>query len=115
MSEEDHSTQDSTPEVAPDPESRLEALIAQYEALKTKADEASERFEACKSSIKALVASEHPEARRVVVRSPSLTVPLELVAIETMRFDNKKFKAADPLEYCRYTYKSTSWQLRKVK
>lgn len=103
------------PEVEPSPESRLEALVAQYEALKAKADEANERFDACKASIKALVAGEHPEARRVVVRSASLKAPLELIAVETMRFDNKKFKAADPLEYCRYTYKSTSWQLRRLK
>ena len=103
------------PVVEPGPETRLQALLAQYEGLKAKAEEAAAQFDACKDSIKAIVAGEHPESSRVVVRSASLAAPLELVAVETMRFDNKKFKAADPLEYCRYTYKSTSWQLRRMK
>lgn len=105
----------SSPEIEPDPDTRLAGLLEQYESLKAAADEANSRFEACKDAIKALVAGEHPEARRVVVRSAGLSAPLELVAVEQMRFDTKKFKAVAPLEYCRFTYKSTSWQLRRVK
>jgi hypothetical protein len=105
----------SGPVVEPTPDSRLDGLLARYESLKAAAEEANERFEACKDAIKAEISGQHPEARRVVIKSGALNAPLELVAVEQMRLDTKKFKAENPLQYCAYTYKSTSWQLRKAK
>lgn len=103
-----------TPVVTPEPESRLDQLTARYETAKALAKQASDEFEDLKTSLKAELASRHPEQKRVVLSSPHLLTPLELKAVPSWRFDSKRCKAERPDIYAAFAKQSTSWRLEAV-
>lgn len=102
--------------VTPEPGGRLEQLLAQYDDLKAKADEAAARLKTITDGIKAEGAAwgDPVGATAVEFVSPYLAAPLRLSYVESWRLDAKRMKAEDPETYVRFAVKGGSWQLRKA-
>lgn len=98
------------------PESRLEALLAQYDLAKAEAEKAAESLKAITDGIKAELAAAAPEGETDIrVDSPDLAQPLRLSAVTSWRVDATKLKAEAPETYVRYAKQSTAWRLERVK
>lgn len=97
---------------------RLEALLASYDSLKAKADEAAAQLKAVTDAIKHEVHLAHAESvtaeSRFDITSKFLAAPLRLSYVESWRLDAKRLKVEDPATYVTYAVKSGSWQLRKA-
>lgn len=103
--------------VVPEPESRLETLLAQWDDVKAQADEWAARLEALKAGIKTELSAtgapvEGPKAFELT--SPYLAAPLRLAWAPRWEFDVKALKAADPVTYVTYARKGGRWELRKA-
>jgi hypothetical protein len=94
--------------------SRLDALLASYDDLKARADEAAERLKAVTDGIKAELTAATPGAQKIVVNHPALSAPLGLSYVERWDLDTKRMKAEDPATYVRYARKGGSWRLGRV-
>lgn len=102
--------------VTPEPGSRLESLLAEYDVAKARADEAAARLKTITDGIKAETLAQELNAvdDRFDITSPYLAAPLRLSYVESWRLDAKRMKAEDPAMYVTYAVKGGSWQLRKA-
>lgn len=100
--------------IHPEPNSRLHALIAEYDRAKLMADEATERLTSLKDGIKAELSQAAPGDPSVVCACACLRAPLRLVASHSRRLDTKTLKAEIPEIYNKYTVESTVWKLLTV-
>lgn len=99
----------------PEPNSRLEQLLAQYDVAKAESAKAGEALKAITDGIKAELAAIAPEGETDVrVDSPDLAAPLRLTARTSWRVDAKKLKAEAPETYVRFAVQSTAWELRAI-
>lgn len=101
-------------EITPQPETRLEALTAQYDLAKAEVDKAGEALKAITDGIKHELRTAAPGETSILLTSDLLARPLLLAQIESWRVDAKKLKAEDPLTYVRFATKSFSWSMRPV-
>lgn len=101
--------------VRPEPDSRLDALAARYDEVKTRADAAKAELDDITTAIKAELAAAAPGRDVVVLESSGLAVPLRLSSVLGWRFDAKRCKAEDPHTYVKYATRTTSWRLERVK
>lgn len=109
-------TYDGPPVVHAPAESRLEALCAEYAAIKPEADELAKRLKDVVDGIKAETMAAAPEGETsVVLRSAALPDAYRVHAVESMALDTRRLKAEDPLTYASYTAKRVSWRLDKIK
>jgi predicted phage-related endonuclease len=102
-------------QVQAEPGSRLEALLAQYDDLRAKSEEAAARFDALTAAIKNELAMAAPGHAAVETDSPDLRMRLRLVQVESRRIDSKRLQAEAPDVYERFVKKSTAWQLKAVR
>lgn len=94
------------------PGSRLESLLASYEAVKAASDEASGRLENLKDAIKAEVTAAYPGVPALTLAGgPGMPV-LSMTYVTSWRFDSKKLKDDDPHTYVRYARQGGHWELR---
>lgn len=98
--------------VQPEPDSRLSALLAEYEQAKPAADEAEKRLKTITDAIKAELTAAAPGATEIDVAGH---VPVHLSGREEWRLDTKALKAEDPQTYVRFARKSTKWVLTRAK
>lgn len=102
--------------VAVQPGSRLEQLLAQYDAVEAEASEAEARFETLKAAVKAELSTAAVEgATRIAVNAPTLRAPLQMAYVESWRIDAGRLKVEDPLTYVKWAKKSGHWELRRAK
>lgn len=100
--------------ISAQPGSRLEALLASYEAEKAASDEASARFRNVTDAIKAEATHLFPGATALTLAGgPGMPV-LAITWVESWRVDTKAMKESDPLTYVRYAKKSGHWELRAL-
>jgi hypothetical protein len=102
------------PTIAPEPDSRLDFLCAEYEAARAKADEHKARLEELTDGIKTELAKAAPGHEKVLLSSPHLTSLLKLELRERWTVDAKALKRGDPLTYVTYAKQSASWYLVRV-
>lgn len=104
------------PAITPQPDSRLEQLVAQYDDAKDAADAAAERLKTLTDGIKAETTAAAPGVDKITIESPDLRKPLNLSFVESWRVDAKRMKTEDPLTYVRWAKKSAgSWKLERVR
>jgi hypothetical protein len=96
------------------PETRLDALAAEYAQLKPLADATNARLKEITDGIKAELAVAAPGKTSVDFVSPMLDRPLRMTAKTSWRLDSKRLKAEDPGTYVKYAVQSTSWELRQT-
>jgi hypothetical protein len=96
------------------PETRLDALAAEYARLKPLADATNARLKEITDGIKAELAVAAPGKTSVDFVSPMLDQPLRMTARTSWRVDTKRLKSEAPEVYVRYAVQSTSWDLRRV-
>lgn len=97
--------------VAPEGDSRLEQLAAQYDELKAAADEAAKAFDAVKDGIKAELSQLAPGESDVVLTSALLDAPLRMSQRVSWGLNTKALKAEQPELYVKYATQRTSWRL----
>ena len=105
----------TTPVVRPEPDTRLDQLLAEYATVKPLADEYAARLKAVTDGIKAELIERHPGEREILAVGPAGTSPLRLEAIEQWRLDTKGLKKDKPEIYVRFARKLTSWRLSALK
>lgn len=101
--------------VQAEPESRLEALAAQYDEAKSAAEAAAARLKDITDAIKLELTNAAPGAPKVDLVSSALSAPLRLSAVTSWRLDTKRMKAEAPDTYVRFAVQSTSWRLERAK
>lgn len=97
--------------VTPEPESRLEQLLASYDDAKSNYEAAKERFDSIKDSIKAELAEAAPGAEKVEVSSQYLERTLRLSHRLEWRIDSRRLKEEKPELYVKYARQIGSWRL----
>ena len=105
----------TAPVVRPEPDTRLDQLLAEYAALKPQADEYAARLKTVSDGIKAELVERHPDQREILAAGSAGTTPLRLEAVVQWRLDTTKLKAARPEIYAAYARQSTSWRLSQLK
>lgn len=101
--------------ITPEPDTRLDQLLAQYDLAKAEEKKAAEAVKAITDGIKAELAKAAPEGETDIrVDSPALAQPLQLRATESWRLDSTRMKKEDPYLYASYAKPSLSWTLAKV-
>lgn len=102
--------------VTPVPGSRLEQLVASYETLKARRDEAAAAFDDCAAAIKAEVRAAFPaEVAFAIAGSPHWPA-LRLTWSRPWRLDSKRMRREDPQLYVRYAVRRPEgqWDLREA-
>lgn len=97
--------------VLPQPESRLDQLAARHDAARAAAAAAAEQLKAITDAIKAELTTAAPGQPEILLSSPHLARPLQLLAVTAYRLDARRLKAELPETYVRYEKQSTSWRL----
>jgi hypothetical protein len=103
------------PVVRPEPDTRLDQLVAEYHSLKPLADEYRTRLETIKSGIKAELHGLHPDREEILLIGSTVPDPLRLQAVSKWTLDTKTLKKERPELWVRFAKQSTSWELRQVK
>ena len=101
------------PAVTAPPGSRLEGLLASYEAVKAAAEEAAERFESLKAAVKAEMAAACPGEQLVTASGAGLP-RLQLAWKKAWRLDTARLKSEQPETYARYAEQKGRWELRAL-
>lgn len=103
------------PVVRPDPETRLDQLLAEYATVKPLADKYAAQIKAITDGIKSELTTLHPERTEIMVVGDALANPLRLEAVQQWRIDTPRLKAEKPELYVRFAKQSTTWRLSQVK
>lgn len=101
--------------VTPEPESRLDQLAARFDAAHTAKSLAEETLKELSDAIKGELSRLHPGEREVILTSPHLASPLQMLAVDQWRIDSKRLKQADPVAWALYAKQITSWRLGALK
>lgn len=101
--------------VAPEPDSRLDQLAAEYAALKPLADEYATRLKEITDGIKVELANAAPGAEKVLLHSSYLAQPLQMSHRVEWRIDSKRLKAEDPATWVAYAKQIPSWRLEQAR
>lgn len=102
--------------VAPEPETRLDALLAEWAPIKARMKEMEEREKELNQAIKAETMRLAPAtATEAVLRSPHLDTPLRVHPVTSWRLDSKALKRELPETWVRYANQSTSWRMEAIK
>lgn len=121
MTETQQETQQEAPPVpipvlVPEPESRLDQLMAQIDPAKAATAAAQEREKEITDAIKAEAERlTPPGAPAVIIRSPHAALPWKFGPRESWTLDSKGLKKADPAMWVRWAKKTVSWRLDPVK
>lgn len=102
------------PTIAPEPDSRLDFLCAEYEQIRAAYEEAKARFDEITDGLKSELAKAAPGHGKVLLASPYLNSMLKLELRERWTVDSKRLKAEDPLTYVQYAKQAASWYLVRV-
>lgn len=102
------------PTIAPEADSRLDYLCAEYEAARAAHEEAKAKFDELTDGIKTELAKAAPGHAKVLLSSPYLNSMLKLELRERWNVDAKALKRNDPLTYVTYAKQSASWFLVRV-
>lgn len=102
------------PNITPAPDSKLEQLAALYAQFKPLFDEYKTKLDAVTDAIKLELTMAAPGHNKIKLISSELDCPLQLVAFEQTRVDQKALKAEAPDVYAHFARKSTVWQLRRA-
>lgn len=100
--------------VQPEADSRLEALVAQYDQAYAASKAATDALKTITDGIKAELAKAAPDQTSIDLTSPLLAKPLRMSAVTSWRIDAKKLKAEQPALYVTYAVQSTAWKLAAV-
>ena len=102
--------------VTPEPESRLDALLAEWAPIKARLAELTAREKELNTAIKAEAMRLAPAtATEAVLRSPHLPTPYRIHPVTSWRLDSKTLKKELPETWVRYADQSTSWRLEAIK
>lgn len=102
----------SPPVVRPEPDSRLDALAAEYAQLQPQVQALTERLKTVTDGIKTELAMTGAET--TLLASPHLPELLRLSRVMSWRLDSKRLKAEHPQTWAQYARKSLSWRLDRV-
>lgn len=102
------------PIVSPLTNTRLDSLVAQYEAARAEHEETKARFDELTDGIKAELAKAAPGHEKVFLHSAHLSTPLKLELRQRWTVDAKRLKRDDPVTYVTYAKQSASWYLVRV-
>lgn len=107
--------QDSPPplSVLAPPGSRLEELLASYEAAKAAAETATSRFKAITDGIKSELSGTYPGTAEMILSGAPGLPSLKLAWRLTWRLNSKQLKEDNPLLYVQYAEQSGTWELRQ--
>lgn len=103
--------------LTPEPDSRLEQLVAQYDTAKDAFDAAKGRLDTLVDGIKVEAITAAAGETKITIESPYLRKPLNLSHSAPWRVDVKRMKAEDPLTYVRWAKRDEkgSWKLERVR
>ena len=103
------------PVVRPEPDTRLDQLVAEYHSLKPLADEYKARLETIINGIKTELVALHPDREEILLVGSTVPMPLRLEAVSSWRLDTKTLKKEKPEVWVRFARQSTSWRLSQQK
>lgn len=104
-----------TVHVEPERDSRLEQLLAQYDAVKSAAEEAKKRFEDLKAEIKNELSFAAPGQQKVRVESTYLNQSLQMICRGAWKLDSRSLKAEEPDVWVRYAERKFTWYLEAAR